>query len=244
MTLVLLHAFPLDASMWHPQLAAFDGWRVLAPNLSGFGGAEGEEGWSIDFAATFVDEYLAAQTVTEPVVLCGLSMGGYIALSFARQFPEKLKGLILADTRAEADDAKAKEGRAAMIALATEKGSEAVAEMMLPKMLNETTRTTRLLVVEAVRSMIEQQPAASIVAAIEALRDRPDATPGLAAIAVPTLVIVGADDGVTPPALAKTLVDAIPGATLETIPDAGHLSNLEAPQAFNAAVVQFLESMK
>src|SRR5215471_21046670 len=134
-----MHAFPLDRSMWRPQLAALaDAYRVIAPDVFGFGESGlPAGGWTVDSMAAAVGKLLDKLGISTPVVLGGLSMGGYITMAFARRFPDRLRGLILADTRAESDSAEGKANRDKTIALAREKGSAAVFEQMLPKMLTE-----------------------------------------------------------------------------------------------------------
>lgn len=239
--LVLVHGFPFDHSMWQPQMEALAAThRVIVPDLPGFGDSPLVDGWTIDSAAAAINQLLDSLHVSEPVALGGLSMGGYIAMSFARQFPRRLASLILADTKSPADDAAARDARNAMIAKARGEGSAAIAQAMLPKLLGATAKAGHPELADRVRAMMVKQSAASIAAALEALRDRPDATPGLAAIAVPTLVIVGEEDEITPPKMSEALAAAIPGAKLEVIPKAGHLANLEQKQAFNAALIRFL----
>ncbi|HEX4609655.1 MAG TPA: alpha/beta fold hydrolase [Urbifossiella sp.] len=241
-TLLLLHAFPLDREMWRPQLAALAGAaRVLAVDLPGFGRSPlPAEPWSVDTAADAVAALLDALGLTGRLVVGGLSMGGYVAMAFARRHPDRLAGLILADTRADPDDAAAKENRGKMIATARKDGAAAVVGAMVPKLLSDATRESRPDVADGVRTLGERQTADGVAAGLAALRDRPDAGPGLDALAVPTLVLVGEHDAVTPPTLAAAIAGRVYGSELVTIPGAGHLSNLENPEAFNAAVGRFL----
>ena len=170
-------------------------------------------------------------------------MGGYIALAFAKEYPEKLRGLILADTRADADSSEAKANREKSItAMATQSPADFI-EGMIPKVLGETTRNSRPEIVDRVRSIGSRQSREGIIAALKALRDRSDSTEILSEIEVPTLVIVGAEDIVTPPALSEAMAKALPEATLEVIPEAGHLSNMEQPAAFTAAVRKWLATI-
>jgi pimeloyl-ACP methyl ester carboxylesterase len=237
--LVLLHAFPLDRTMWHPQLAALsDVARVVAPDLPGFGESPAAP-FNIEGVADTVAEFLSALSISKAVV-CGLSMGGYVALALSRKHPDRLAGLILADTRAGVDDSTTKANRTKSIAVATEKGTSALFEGMLPRVLSEHTHAARPDVVARVKTIAARQPAASVAAALAALRDRPDANAGLKSIAVPTLVLVGEFDLVTPPLSAANLSAQIRGSTLVHVPGAGHLSNVENPDAFNAAVRAFL----
>lgn len=240
---VLLHAFPLSREMWQPQVSALkEEFRVLVPDLRGFGGTDGGlgEAPSIGRMADDVRHLLDALEIDEPITLCGLSMGGYIALAFAREFPQRLRGLVLADTRAEADTEEGKTKRNEMIELARAHGARGVIEKMLPNLVGESTRRERAEVAETVKQLGAAQRTAGIVAALQALRDRPDATPGLADIQAPTLVVVGHEDTLTPPSLATILALGIEGAELEVIEGAGHLSNLEQPAAFNKVLLNFL----
>lgn len=242
--IVFLHAFPLAKEMWRKQAGAFGDFRLITPNLRGFGASDGfSQSPSIDQMADDVAELLDTLKIGEPVSLLGLSMGGYVALAFARRHASRLRSLVLADTRAEADSPEARAGRDKMIAFAQSHSARDVIDELLPKMLSEETRTQRPEVVEEVRQIASSQRAAGIVGALTALRDRPDATSGLAAIRVPTLVLVGQDDAITTPNMAAALTAGIAGARMETIPGAGHLSNMERPEPFNAAVRAFLGSL-
>lgn len=235
---VLLHAFPLSREMWAPQASLAEQVRLITPDLYGFGGTVlPADGWTVDSMADALAEWLTELRITEPIVLGGLSMGGYVALAFARRHPERLRGLILADTKAEADGTEARANRDKMIAFVRQNSAGDVVEQLLPKLVRDVNSD----VANEVRRLGTQQTQDGVAAALAAMRDRPDATPGLAAIHVPTLVIVGAEDVVTPPTAAKALVAGIAGAKLVEIPQVGHLSNLEAPTAFNAAVRQFVE---
>jgi 3-oxoadipate enol-lactonase len=239
---VLLHAFPLARAMWRPQVEALQAeYRVITPDLRGFGDSGGfTDAPSIRQMADDVAGLLDALGVTEPVVLGGLSMGGYVALTFARDHAARLLGLILADTRAEPDNAEGKANRDNLIAFAQRHTAADVIEQMLPKMLSDETRSRRPEVVAEVKRLAAAQSVDGVVTGLQALRDRPDSSPVLGGIRVPTLVVVGADDALTPRAMAETLVAGIRGARLEIIPGAGHLSNLEQPAAFNEAVRAFL----
>ena len=241
--LVLLHAFPLDRTMWHPQVTALsDRYRVIAPDLPGFGESTvPPDGWTVDSAADRVAELLTGIGLDELAVVGGLSMGGYVALAFARRHPDMIRGLVLADTRAEADTPEAQANRDKTIAVAEEHGAAAVFEAMLPKVLGQTTHQQRQTVVAEATRIASEQGADVVADGLRALRDRPDATPGLAAIQVPTLIIVGEEDTLTPPAVAMTLADGIPEASIEVLAGAGHLSNLETPTEFTAVVRRFLD---
>lgn len=242
-TLVWLHAFPLNADMWAPQLDAVPrGWRALALDFAGAGETDPLGRVSAptldDLAADAID-LLQALHVSDAVI-GGLSMGGYVAFALFRLMPPLFTGLILADTRATADTPEGLEGRRRMIALAERDGASAVAADMLPKLLAETTRGERPDVVSRVKALIESVPVATIVLHTTAMMARRDSTPLLGEIRCPTLVVVGREDSLTPPADSEKLQRGIGGAVLEVIDAAGHLSNLEQPAAFNAAVTAFL----
>lgn len=240
--LVLVHAFPLDRRMWAGQADELsDTHRVLTPDVFGFGESGlPAGGWTMDSFADALADWLTALEIDKAVV-GGLSMGGYVALAFARRRPSWVRGLILADTRAEADSAEAKANREKTIALAEEKGAAGVIEQMLPKMVSDHTRTHRPEVVAAVRSIATGQTTAGVVAGVRALRDRPDSTAALAGFRFPVLVLVGADDALTPPSAAQAMIDKLPDAASEQFATAGHLSNLETPAEFTAAVRRWLK---
>jgi pimeloyl-ACP methyl ester carboxylesterase len=240
--LVLLHAFPLDRRMWRPQLDAFGGKaRVITVDFPGFGQSPvGSQPFTIDSAADQIAGLLDALNIPGKVTVGGLSMGGYAALAFARGHPGRLAGLILADTKSDPDDDAGKQNRDRLIALTREFGPAAVYEAMLPKVISDHTREHRSDVVEEIRQIAAAQSAAGVIGGLVALRDRPNATPALGTIAVPTLILVGEHDAITPPAVAEGMAARIPGSRVVTTPAAGHLSNLENPEAFNAAVIEFL----
>ena len=239
-TLLLLHAFPLNARMWDGQLAlAESGWHVIAPQLRGFDAAGDPPAASVDDYAGDVIDLLDALHVTQAVV-GGLSMGGYVAFALLRLAARYVQGLILADTRAQADTPEGVAGRTRMLQLLQDKGPSAVADEMIPKLLGETTRTKRPAVEERVRSLALASSADAIAGAIRAMMTRPDSTPLLSAIHVPTLIVVGEEDTITPPAAAESMHRAIAGSELVRIAEAGHLSSLEQPARFTAALAAFL----
>ncbi len=240
-TLVLLHAFPLNARMWEPQQALADhGWRIIAPVFPGFDGSSGASPHATvdDFAGKLVD--LLDSLHIEQAVIAGLSMGGYVAFALLRHARRYFSGLVLADTRSQADTPEGQQGREKMRALLREKGPSAIADEMIPKLLGDTTRRERPQVAETVRALIMSSSAEAIDGAINVLKTRPDATPLLSGIHIPTLIVVGEEDTLTPPEMSRSMHQAIHGSDLVTIPEAGHLANLERPRAFNAALATFL----
>ena len=169
-------------------------------------------------------------------------MGAYVAMHFARKYPERLRGLILCDTRAEADTTEAKIKRGEMISFAQTHTPREVVEKVMPTLAGETTRRERPEVVEEIFRIGSANSRETIVAALQALRDRPDATTWLGSVDVPALILVGSEDTLTPPAVAQSLAELIPNTTLNVIESAGHLSNMEHPEQFNRAVQLFLNN--
>jgi pimeloyl-ACP methyl ester carboxylesterase len=228
--LVLIHAFPLDASMWDPQVAAFEGRVAIAtPNLPGFGGAEP--------AGDVMTMEMAAQRCLDAMdgagldlaVVCGLSMGGYVALELWRRAPQRFAGLVLANTRAGADSEEGASGRRA---LAERLGSEGNGFLVdKPPPLLTADASPELWA--RVKGIIAAQPVSAIAAASLGMAERPDSTGDLAGISVPTVVVTSSGDTLIPPDATSPMADQIPGATLRIIEGAGHLSNLQAPEAFN-----------
>ena len=242
--LLLIHGFPLDRSLWAAQVRGLaDAARVIVPDLRGFGESGMPSGAvTMDAYADDLAGLLDALSVKRAVV-AGLSMGGYITLAFLRKYPERVRGLILADTKAGPDSAEGKKGRDDNAAVARSEGSGAVGDRMMPKMLTPKTATERPFIADAARAMMARQSVETVVGALQAMRDRPDSTPTLEGITVPTLVITGAEDALIPPKEAETMQASIRGSKLVSIPDAAHLSNFEAPDAFNHAVREFLKSV-
>lgn len=244
-TLLLIHAFPLNARMWEGQFALADhGWHVVAPHLRGFGnsGASVDEDTTLDdYAADIVA--LLEHLGTGQAVIGGLSMGGYTAFALYRRAPELFRGLLLADTRPDADTPEARVKRQRLMELARTGGPAAVANEIIHSLLCGATRDTRPAVAARVRALIESNSADAIVAALHAMLVRRDATPMLRSVAVPTLVVVGSDDALTPPTVNASIAEAIPGAEFVEVPDAGHLSSLEQPDLFNAALARFLHRL-
>lgn len=241
--ILFVHGFPFDRTMWRHQLAALTRWKRIAPDLRGAGAsAAPADGYSM---ARYADDLIAIldRLDIRHVVLCGLSMGGYIAFELLRRHADRVRALMLVDTKAEADSAAAKLGRDQMASLAKKDGPDAVIEKLLPNLLAPTTLSAQPEVAAQVREMGRRWPVPGLVGAIGAMRDRADATALLAEIRMPTLVLGGAEDRVSPAAGMRAMAQAIPGARYAEIPAAGHLAPLEQPLAATRAMVDFLESL-
>jgi 3-oxoadipate enol-lactonase len=243
-TIVLLHAFPLGAGMWEPQIRSIpQGWRLLTPDLRGFGGSTDPDAGapSMDDYAADVIGLLSELGITRAVV-GGCSMGGYATFALLRRAPELVSGLVLSDTRLGADTPEGRANRRSMLALVDREGPSGIARDMMPKLLGPATRETDQTVESTVRRLIKQQSPDGIRRAIQRMMDRADATPIVSSVRVPTLVIVGEDDVLTPAQESQRIVEAIPEARLEIIAGAGHLPNLEQPARFNTVLTEFLHA--
>lgn len=242
--LVLIHGYPLNRKIWQPQLQSLtDAARVIAPDLRGSGESDvPPPPYSIERLADDVAELLDDLKIDEPAVIAGLSMGGYVALAFYRRHMARAAGLILAATRAGADSEAGKANRDKSIALAKEKGADAIAESMLPKMLAPETYRAKPGLVQEVRHIMASSPLDGVIGDLEAMRDRPDATELLGGILKPVLVIHGQEDQLIPPSEAEATYGRLPNARLALVPGAGHLVNMEQPEAFEAEVRTFLKS--
>ncbi len=239
--ILFIHGYPLDRSIWQDQILALEGYRRIAPDLRGMGQSDAPDlGYGMSIYAADLSALLDVLGVDE-VVLCGLSMGGYVALEFLRQRRARVRGLILMDTKAEADTPDIRRSRDAAAATARERGAAAIADTMVPKMLAAGTLAGRPDIAKRLRSLIAGMPVSGLVGALAAMRDREGSEALLKTLAdVPTLVVAGEGDTLTPPAQARALADAIPGAEVAIIPGAGHLPPVEQPEVTTAKVREFL----
>jgi pimeloyl-ACP methyl ester carboxylesterase len=234
---LLLHAFPLNADLWAPQLErAPEGFRFIAPDVATRPGAE-----TIDEMAADV-LLMAEHLEIERAVIGGISMGGYVTFSAYRQAPERFSGMLLANTRAAADTADARQMRDRLIALAREKGPSAIVDDMMPKLLGATSLRERADVQAQVRRIAGSNTAESIAGALMAMKSRADMSDMLERISCATLVIGGDEDAATPLDEVERMQLRIPRSRFVTLHGAGHLSNLEAPEDFSRALTDFLVS--
>lgn len=244
--ILFVHGFPLSHEMWTAQLEAFRGsHRVIAPDLRGFGGSDVTMG--IVSMEEFADDLVGlikALDITEPVVYCGLSMGGYISFPFLHKYGSHVRALILCDTRSAADTSEAAQARLKLAALAMAKGAEATLEVMMPKLLAAETNAKKPDIVERLRKTIMSTNPVGIAAGLSGMAARPDSTALLPLIDIPTLVIVGEEDRLTPPDESHKMAAAIPGAKVVVIPKAGHMAPMEQPEAANAAIREFLATLE
>jgi pimeloyl-ACP methyl ester carboxylesterase len=243
--IILLHAFPLSSAMWMSQREGLaDIARVITPDLRGFGGTPlGHDEPSLDESADDVARLLDTLGL-DRVVLGGLSMGGYVSMAFLRRHGDRVKALILADTKAGADPESGAAGRRAMAdTLDGDPESTVLVDEVLPKLVGPTTVERRPLVFGRVRGLVQQAPATAAAWVQRAMAARPDSFDTLRAVDVPTLVVVGEEDVLSPPDDAVAMAEAVPDSRLVRIPAAGHLTAVETPEEFNAAVREFLASL-
>jgi pimeloyl-ACP methyl ester carboxylesterase len=237
--ILFVHGFPLDRSIWHPQVAALDGYRRIAPDLPGLGESPVAEGPAT--MASYASELgrCLDHLGVESVVLCGLSMGGYVAFECLRQWPGRSAGRALMDTRADADTEEGRQGRDRLIADVQARGAAAAADAMMPRLVGATTLASPPAWLSELRQRIERTPTES-GGRTRGHEGRSDSRPLLASISVPTLVLVGAEDVITPPSLAEEMARGITGATLVVVQGSGHLPTLEQPEAVTEALRSLL----
>lgn len=242
--IILIHGFPFDRTMWKPQVLALkNNYRVIAYDVRGLGRSPLN-----DTPATmesFVDDLfgLLDHLGLPAVALCGLSMGGYIALRAAEREPQRVRALVLADTRSEADTEQARQNRLASISAIEKDGLIPFADDFVQKVFAPRTLVDNKPCVDSIRDTILYSDPKGVCAAAAAIMSRTDTTPALAKIVAPTLVLRGESDAITPLASCQALASAIPGAKFAQIPDAGHLSSLENSQVFNQHLLGFLRSV-
>ncbi len=239
---LLIHGFPLNRTMWDAQRRALrDRYRVIIPDLRGFGrsGSATEPvsipGWADELAAL-----LDAVGAADPVTVCGLSMGGCIALAFVKKYAARMSGLVLCDMRSVGESPEGQATRRKMAERVLTEGPTVAVEAMMPRLFGPKTNEDHPGIADQVRNMILATSSRSIAAGQHALADRPDCTPWLETITVPTLVIVGEHDLISPPAEMQATAAAIPGSEYVVVPDAGHMAPMENAGVVNAALESFL----
>lgn len=243
--LVLLHAFPLSSAQWLPQKVGLEasGLTVYTPDQRGMGqGGEAPASYTLDQAAQDVAA-LMDQKGIDKIILGGLSMGGYVALRFAAQYPERLAGLILSNTKTAADTEEGKKAREALAKKVRAEGAKAAVEAFLPKLLGKKTQEEHPEIVGLVRALGESRSKEAVARALEAMAQRPDSAQALSQLTVPCLILVGQEDGITTVADAEMMAKKTQKSTLKILPGVGHLSNLEAPAAWNQEVLSFCQKI-
>ncbi len=240
--LLFVHGYPLDRTIWRDQVQNLRGWRCVAPDLRGMGHSDAPDlGYSM---ATYAGDLVALMDSLDlgQAVICGLSMGGYIALELLRSSPERVRGLVLVSTRAEAESVEGRRARDQAAAQARDGGAAAVAEAMIPRILAPVSYQNDSLLGQ-VRQIMERTPVAGIAGALAAMRDRPDSTSLLPTLAVPILLIAGEMDQLVPLADMTRMHDAIPGSVLRVVPSAGHLPPVEQPGETTRILQEFLNGL-
>jgi len=242
--LVLLHAFPLSSAMWLAQREVLGPLcRVVTPDQRGFGGSPlGDDEPSLDRCADDLAALLDRLGL-DRVVLGGLSMGGYVAMAFLRAHPDRVEGLVLADTKATADPEPVRERREALARAVVEDGSTVLVDDVLPTLLGPTTLEGRPMVLGRVRGLVTAAPAPAVAWASRAMAARPDSLDLLREVDVPALVLVGSEDALSPVSDAEAMVEALPRGRLQVLPGAGHLPAVETPETFTSAVAELLAEL-
>lgn len=243
-SVVLLHGYPFNRSMWADQMAELKKHhRVIVPDLRGHGGSAVSQAASMQSMATDVASLLETLNISRATI-GGLSMGGYVALAFYRLFPLRVRSLVLADTRAQADTDDGKQNREQQAEKALREGMEGIADGLLPKLLAPETVTKHPEIVKRLRGMMAETNPEGAAAALRGMAGRQDQTSFLSRIIAPTLILVGSEDAITPVADSELMHREIGGSRLKIIEGAGHVSNLERPEEFNAALVKFLNDVE
>ncbi len=243
MPVLFIHGFPLDRTVWQHVMAPLTGRRRVAPDLRGLGVSDvSDVGYSME---RYADDMIAVLDALgeERAVVCGLSMGGYIAFELLRRHPARVAALILVNSRAEADGPAARDAREEMIRLVRDEGTDALADLLMPKLLAPESVSAMPQVAERVHEMIRHAPAAGVIGALRAMRDRADSTAILGAIAIPTLVVAGREDQLIPVDHARSMSKLIPNAHFTLIAGAGHLAPMEQPVPTSRVVAEFLDAL-
>lgn len=238
---VLIHGYPFNRTLWDEQVDALtNSYRVIVPDLRGFGDSDASDETSTMNRMAHDVARLMDHLEISQAVIGGLSMGGYVVLAFYKQFPSRVRGLVLADTRAQADSEEAKQTRAQQAEKALTEGMAGIADAMLPKLLTPETVSKRPEIVKRVRDMMLRTKPAGAAAALQGMAEREDQTELLPQISVPALILVGSDDPITPVADSEKMQQAIPGSRLVVLEKASHVSNIEQSEQFNRELERFL----
>ncbi len=241
--LLLVHGWPHSRALWAGQTSGLATQALcIAPDLRGFGESAVAGPWSIDQFADDLDALLDALSIPHAVV-CGLSMGGYVALSLLRRHPKRVRGLILASTRATADSPEARAKRERLVEFIEQHGMEALAKRQLATMVGTTTLESRPDVRTSLLQMMAAAPPAGVIGALRAMADRSDSSDLLPTITVPTLVVGGAEDSFIPPDELRAMATRIPRSRFELLAGSGHVCAYESPGAFNHVVGEFLRDV-
>lgn len=243
--IVFIHGFPFNSRMWEPQLSSLPpGWRGIAPDLRGFGGSAADEAgpYTMDLFADDVAALMDHLGIRRAVI-CGLSMGGYVAFALHRRHRQKVRALVLCNTRPGADTEEARRNRLVQAARVRQEGVAPVVDTMLPRLVSELTKKKQPDLVVRVCEIMESTSPETMARALEGMAQRPSSEDDLRDISVATLIIHGDDDAIVPRGEAQLMARNLRGARLEMLEDCGHLSNLEYPDAFNRNLTEFLANL-
>jgi 3-oxoadipate enol-lactonase len=243
---LFVHGYPLNRRIWIPQLKGLsEHARILAMDMRGHGDSDPVSGeYDMDLLAGDLKDFLDSLGISQRVVLCGLSMGGYVTFAFARKYPDRLAGIILTATRATPDTEDGKFNRDKAAALAKKEGVSAIVRAMLPKLLAPGSYTDKPDLVKMLKEIMDKTSLDGVLGDLAAIKNRPDSVPTLSKISVPTLIIHGAEDQLIPVAEVELMAESIPNVQVVVIPGAGHLPNMEQPETFNHAIQGFLSGIK
>ena len=244
-TIIFIHGFPLNKSMWNKQVEVLkENYRVIAYDIRGHGNSDaGDEDFSIELFVNDLFSLMDALKI-DKTILCGFSMGGYIALSAIIKHPERFTALHLSDTNCAADLSEAKEKRMKTIEIIKEHGLEQYAEESLKKLFAPISFSKQIEEITIVREMIMETSKQSLFRTLHALAERKETCTKLNEIKVPVLIMVGNEDEITPPSVALSMNEKITNSTIHIIDHAGHLSNMENPEQYNSQLRKFFEALK
>ncbi len=243
--LLFIHGYPLSRKIWQPQMAALsDMAAMIAIDLRGHGESYPfDPPYPMELLADDCKQLIDHLGIETPIVVCGLSMGGYITMALYRKFPEFFAGMILTSTRAGADSPQGKANRDVAVDNVRDQGVPFIVDGMLPKMVSPVTLASKTQLVSSIRGIMLETSVNGVIGALQGMRDRPDSSPTLSKVSIPTLIVHGADDQMIPVSEAEAMHGQIRNSRLVVIPQAGHLPNMEQPDQFNQAVREFLQSL-